>query len=52
MLEEGGKQRVPQVYLIVRGRPRGHPIVIEGLVVIVERLKWLGLGEGADGGKR
>lgn len=42
----GRKEVVPQVYLIIRGRPRSHHIVIGGLVVIVERLSGLGLGKG------
>lgn len=42
----GREEGVPQVYLIIRGRPRSHHIVIGGLVVIVERLSGLGLGKG------
>lgn len=41
---EGG----PQVYLVIRGRPCSHHIVIGGLVVIVERLSGLGAGRGTD----
>lgn len=51
MFAQGGgrnrrKEGVPQVYLVIRGRPRSHHIVIGGLVVIVERLSGLGLGKG------
>lgn len=44
--ENGGREGVPQVYLIIRGGARSHHIIIGGLVVIVERLSGLGLGEG------
>lgn len=38
----------PRVYLVIRGRPRSHHIVIGGLVVVVERLRGLGAGRGID----
>lgn len=34
----------PKVYLIIRGGSCSHLLIIEGLVVIVERLNRLGLG--------
>ena len=44
--ENRAREGVPQVYLIIRGGARSHHIIIGGLVVIVERLSGLGLGEG------
>lgn len=39
----------PRGYLIIRGCPRSHHIVIGGFVVIVERLSGLGAGRRTDG---
>lgn len=39
------REGIPQVYLVIRGRPRSRRIIIGGLVVIVERLNGLGLGK-------
>lgn len=51
MFARGGRRKgrtdgVPQIYLIIRGRPCSHLIVIGGLVVIEERLSGLGFGKG------
>lgn len=51
MFASGGEsknrnERVPQVYLIIRGCSCSRLIVIRGLVVIVERLSGLRIGKG------
>lgn len=43
---KGRDEAGPRVYLVIRGRPRSHHIVIGGLVVVVERLRGLGAGRG------